>query len=74
MDWKENTLLSVPQFAATLGVTPACIRRWLLERRINSVKIGSKLVRIPSTEVDRLIKSGYRPAKRPFRRPTRSRP
>lgn len=55
-------LLSVPEFATALGVTPACIRRWLLERKIACVKLG-RLCRIPATEVDRLISRGYRPAK-----------
>jgi hypothetical protein len=54
----REALLSVPQF----GVTPACIRRWLLERRIASVKIG-RLRKIPESEADRLIAEGFCPAK-----------
>jgi len=59
---KQARLTSVNQFAASLGVTQACVRRWLLERRITFTKIG-RLVRIPSSEVDRLIAEGLRPAK-----------
>ena len=55
-------LLSVPEFAEDLGVTVACGRRWLLERKIASVKLG-RLIRIPSTEVDRLVEEGFRPAR-----------
>jgi excisionase family DNA binding protein len=55
-------LLTVNQFAAALGVTPACIRRWLLERRIASVKVGRRLVRIPAEEAQRIIEAGLRPA------------
>jgi excisionase family DNA binding protein len=62
MDLRETTLLSVPQFAATLGVTPACIRRWILERKITTVKLG-RLVRVPISEVERLITAGVRPAR-----------
>jgi excisionase family DNA binding protein len=62
MDLNETTLLSVPQFAATLGVTPACIRRWILERKITTVKLG-RLVRVPISEVERLITAGSRPAR-----------
>ncbi len=55
-------LLSVPQFAEEIGVTHACIRRWLLERKICHVKLG-KLVRIPAEEVSRLVTEGFRPAR-----------
>lgn len=59
---QEVTLLSVPQFAGALGVTPACIRRWILERRITTVKLG-RLIRVPASEVTRLVEAGCRPAK-----------
>lgn len=59
---KQTRLVSVNQFAASLGVTQACVRRWLLERRITFTKIG-RLVRIPSSESERLIAEGMRPAK-----------
>jgi len=58
----KKRLLSVPEFAAELGPTPACIRRWLLERRIASVKLG-RLVRIPASELERIIEEGFRPAR-----------
>jgi len=65
MDQKQATLLSVQQFADVLGVTPACIRRWILERKITTVKLG-RLIRVPASEVERLVNSGLRPA-RPVR-------
>ena len=55
--------LQVDEFAEALGITPACVRRWLLERKINSVRVG-RLVRIPASEVDRIIESDSRPAKK----------
>lgn len=58
----EMTLLSVPQFADALGVTPACIRRWILERKITTVKLG-RLIRVPASEIERLIDGGLRPAR-----------
>jgi excisionase family DNA binding protein len=58
----ERSLLTVPEFARALGVTTACIRRWLLERKIASVKLG-RLRKIPQSEVDRLIAEGFCPAK-----------
>jgi excisionase family DNA binding protein len=62
MDSKPIPLMSVPQFADALGVTSACIRRWILERKIATVKLG-RLVRIPSSEAERLISSGLRSAR-----------
>ena len=55
-------LLSVNEFAQTLGITASCVRRWILERRITTVKLG-RLVKVPDTEVERLITSGLRPAR-----------
>jgi len=62
MSEPDVILLSVPQFANALGVTPACIRRWILERRITTVKLG-RLIRIPASEVERLVSAGLRPAR-----------
>ena len=62
MDNKRERLLTVPQFSEAIGLTPAGTRRWLLERRISSVKIG-RLRKIPESEIDRLIELGYMPAK-----------
>jgi excisionase family DNA binding protein len=59
----KGQLLTTPQFATALSVTPACVRRWLLERKIASVKLG-RLVRIPISEVQRLVESGMRPARK----------
>jgi excisionase family DNA binding protein len=62
MSNSEVTLLSVPQAAERLNVTKSCIRRWIFERRISTIKIG-KLVRVPLSEVTRLIDAGTRPAR-----------
>lgn len=59
----DQQLLTVQAFAKALNVTPACIRRWILERKIATVKLG-RLVRIPSDEVQRLIQSGLRPTQK----------
>ena len=56
----RNRLLTVLEFATALGVTQAGVRKWLLERRICSVKIG-RLVRISNGELQRLIEEGLRP-------------
>lgn len=58
----SRKLYSVPEFGAALGITTSGIRRWVLERKVSYIKIG-RLIRIPATEVDRLIAEGFRPAK-----------
>lgn len=59
---EKTSLLSVGDFAETLGITQACVRRWILERKIATIKLG-RLIRIPSSEVERLVSSGLRPAR-----------
>lgn len=49
--------------AEALGVTEACIRRWILTKRIACVKIGKRLVRIPESELRRILHEGYSPAR-----------
>lgn len=62
MNKQSSQLLSVPEFAAALNVSLACARRWILERRVATIKLG-RLVRVPETEVQRLIAGGLRPAR-----------
>jgi excisionase family DNA binding protein len=57
----RRQLLTVAEFADALGVTKACVRRWLFERRINSTRVG-RLVRIRFDEIDRIVQAGDRPA------------
>jgi excisionase family DNA binding protein len=57
-----NELLTIPEFAACLKITVACVRRWITEKRVATVKLG-RLVRIPATEVDRFVEDGFRPAR-----------
>jgi excisionase family DNA binding protein len=52
----------VPEFAGELDVTPACIRRWILEKKISYYKIG-RCVRIPASELERLLAEGLKPRK-----------
>jgi excisionase family DNA binding protein len=53
----ERTLMTVPECAEALAVTVACVRRWILERKIATVKLG-RLIRIPRAELNRLIEQG----------------
>jgi len=56
----QNPLLTVDEFAGQLRVTRACVRRWILQRRVSVVKVG-RLVRLPASEIRRIIDEGSRP-------------
>jgi excisionase family DNA binding protein len=58
---RQTELLTIQDFAGALHVTSACVRRWITERKITTVKLG-RLVRIPAAEIDRLVQEGMRPA------------
>lgn len=62
----EHQLLTVPEFAERIRIKPSCVRRWILERKLASVRVG-RLVRVPASEVDRIIEEGTRPARREVR-------
>jgi excisionase family DNA binding protein len=56
-------LLRVEEFAARLNIKPATARAWLLKRRIARVRIASRAIRIPASEVERIIAEGTIPAR-----------
>jgi excisionase family DNA binding protein len=61
MDLNRIALLTVNQAASLLALKPATIRRRILERRIDYIKLG-RAVRIPANAVEQLIQAGYREA------------
>jgi excisionase family DNA binding protein len=55
-------LVSIEEAAKRLGgMHVLTIRRWVAERRIASVKLGSRVF-VPESEIERLIKEATRPA------------
>jgi excisionase family DNA binding protein len=48
--------------AERLGLKPGTIRLWLAQRKIGSVKVGDRAVRIHESEIEKLIERGYTPA------------
>jgi excisionase family DNA binding protein len=59
----ENShLLTIPEFAAALRIKPSCVRRWLAESKVTRVRVG-RLVRIPASEVERIVSLGTRQAR-----------
>ena len=59
---ENSNLLTVEEFGAALRIKPSCVRRWIREARVTVVHVG-RLVRIPSEEVTRIIRSGTRRAR-----------
>jgi excisionase family DNA binding protein len=50
-------LLTVAEAAGMLRLQEKTIRKWLLDRRVSYAKLGGA-VRIPMSEIDRLIDEG----------------
>ena len=57
-------LLKVPEAAAMLALSAKTIWQWIGMRRICVVRLG-RAVRVPQTEIDRLMEEGTTPARRP---------
>jgi excisionase family DNA binding protein len=59
----EKGMLRVAEAAQVLGLRPSTIRAWLLRRQIGCVRLSARCVRIPRSEVDRIISDGTVPAR-----------
>lgn len=46
-----------------LGLKTCTIRLWIALRKIGSVKIGDRAIRVPESEIAKLIEAGYVPAR-----------
>ena len=57
----SNDLLTVVEAAERWHVKPRTVRKWIALRQIEAVKVGGKCVRIPETEIIRLIREGTMP-------------
>lgn len=63
MQNQKSNLLTVQEAAAELGLAAITIRVWLAQRRMGHVKLG-RSVRIPASEVSKIIEKGFVPAER----------
>lgn len=64
----EAQLLSSRQFAQAIGISEWTVRKRICERTINIVRLG-RLVRIPRTEIQRLVDEGAIPVRPSWRQP-----
>ena len=55
-----NRLLPIPEAAERLGLKKRTMQRWVFLRRVTYIKVGG-VVRIPETEIDRIIREGTMP-------------
>ena len=62
----NETARTVREAAEELGLSPATIRAWIRQRRIGYVRLG-RAVRIPASEIRRLIEQGTVPPIREVR-------
>ncbi len=58
---QRQTFLTVKQFAAELGLAEVTVRVWLAARKLAFVRFG-RAVRIPVSEIQRLVDEGMNPA------------
>jgi excisionase family DNA binding protein len=58
---EKQTLLTLEEAAGRLGMKVVTLRMWAVRRRIARCKIG-RSVRIPESEIDRIIESSLVPA------------
>lgn len=56
-------LVRVPEAAELLALSPKTLWQWIGERRIGVVRLG-RAVRIPVSEIERLMEEGTTPARR----------
>jgi excisionase family DNA binding protein len=60
-------LLTAAQVAERLSMKESTIRAWLLARRLSHVRVGRRAVRVPVSEIERIIAEGSIPAREPRR-------
>ncbi len=56
-----KTLYTVREAAEALTLRPSTIYRWLFDRKITPVRVGARALRIPQSEIDRIIAEGSKP-------------
>ena len=55
----EGGLLRVPEAAALLGLKPATLRAWLLQRKLPCIRLSARAVRLRRADIERIISEGF---------------
>ncbi len=61
---QSEQLLRIPEVAEQLTLRPVTIRAWLARRKLSFVRVG-RSIRIPRSEVDRVLTEGTVPRREP---------
>jgi predicted DNA-binding transcriptional regulator AlpA len=59
----HGKLLRCNEVADALALKPATIRRWILGRKIAVVRVSPRAVRVPFSEIERIIRERTVPAR-----------
>jgi excisionase family DNA binding protein len=59
----EDTPMTVKEVAARLGISAYTVRTWLGQRRLGFIRLG-RAIRVPPSEVKRVLHEGLVPPKR----------
>ena len=59
----DEKLCRVEEFAKRLEIKSSTARAWVLARRVAKVRIGRRAIRIPESEITRIINEGFVPAR-----------
>jgi excisionase family DNA binding protein len=60
--------LTIREAAEALNLSQPTIRAWIARRRIGFIRIGGRSIRVPTSEIDRLLSEGMVPAREHHRR------
>jgi excisionase family DNA binding protein len=52
-------LLRVHEAAALLGLKPATVRAWLLQRKLPCIRLSARAVRLRRADVEAIISQGF---------------
>jgi excisionase family DNA binding protein len=56
-------LLTIAQAAERLGLRESTIRAWVLKRKLAYFRVGGRSIRIPASEIRRILNEGSVPAR-----------
>lgn len=54
----ERELHTVRQAAERLTLKESTVYRWIFDKKIGTVRIGTRAVRIPESEIQRILEGG----------------
>jgi excisionase family DNA binding protein len=59
----QAQLLTVREAALHLNLRESTVRAWVLRRRLAYVRVGRRAIRVPRSEIERIISEGTVPAR-----------